>query len=99
MNGRRHFKWLIVAAIVVVLLLVIGNLFLLRYVRRPMEQPREDIHDRAGNTETNPESDIVLPASRRELVDLGKAYGRDGDWRMAFACFRKVVATGTPTEW
>jgi hypothetical protein len=100
MNSRRHFKWLIVAgAILVVLLLVIGNIFLLRYVRRPVGPPREETRDLAGNTETNAESGIALPTSRRELIDLGKAYGRDGNWRMAFACFRKVVATGTPTEW
>ena len=39
------------------------------------------------------------PLSRRQLIDRGHDYGRNGDWQNALECFRQVLASGHSTEY
>jgi tetratricopeptide (TPR) repeat protein len=64
---------------------------------RPVAAQRADPEPAANATpQTNPAG---LPASIRELIAQGSAYGRNADWRKAYECFQQVIAAGGTNGW
>lgn len=98
--ARKRRVSAMVVAITMVLLIGLALVLVITTITR---KGRRATTQRAGpapaaNTapQTNP---ARVSASIPELIAQGSAYGRNADWRRAFACFQQVIAAGGTNGW